>query len=84
MLIGNILIFISLATLFGASDGKTQAAKLVDEVNKHLNNYESKGKMVNGKWSTTGKIEWRNIAKAGNNGDEYYIVDFDKGRYAKY
>ena len=77
MFIGNILIFISLATLFGASDGKTPSAKLVDEVNKHLNNYERK-------WKTTGKIEWKNIAKGGKNGDKYYDVDFVKGRYAKY
>ena len=77
MFIGNILIFISLATLFGASDGKTQAAKLVDEVNKHLNNYEKKLKTT-----TTAKIEWKNIA--GKDGDKYYDVDFVKGRYAKY
>ena len=66
-----------MATLFGASDGKTPSAKLVDEVNKHLNNYERK-------WKTTGKIEWKNIAKGGKNRDKYYDVDFVKGRYAKY
>ena len=76
MFIGNILIFISLATLFGASDGikKTQSARLVDAVNKHINNYEEKLK------KGTGKIEWKNNPKNGI----YYDVDFVKGRYAKY
>ena len=77
MFIGNILIFISLATLLGASDGKpkTQSAKLVDEVNKHLNNLERKR-------STTGSTLWRNIANPKKN--EYFDVDFVEGRYAKY
>ena len=84
MFVGNILIFISLATLFGASDGikKTQAARLVDAVNKHINIYERKRKK--GKKEGTGRIKWENIAKAGPKKDEYYIVDEVKGRYAKY
>ena len=79
MFVGNILIFISLATLFGASDGikKTPSANLVDEVNKHINIYERER-------SKAGRIKWENIAKAGKNGDKYYNVDPVKGRYAKY
>ena len=76
MFIGNILIFTSLAALFGASDGlkKTQSARLVDAVKIHINNYEKKRK------EGTGSIKWENNAKNGI----YYDVDFVKGRYAKY
>jgi hypothetical protein len=71
MFIGNILIFISLATLFGASDGKTPK-QLVDEVNKHLKNLESR---------RSGFTKWDNIKEHGKKKDEYYDVDFGKGRY---
>ena len=76
MFVGNILIFISLATLFGASDGikKTPSENLVIAVNKHLKNYEKKRN------EGTGSIKWENNPKNGI----YYDVDFVKGRYAKY
>ena len=76
MCIGNILIFISLATLFGASDGKPkeQSAKLVDEVNKHLKNLERKRSTG----QRTGFTKWDNIANRKKN--EYFEVDFVKGR----
>ena len=86
MYFGNILTFVSLATLFGASKGN----KVVNEVNKHLENLNAKWpaprdcKRLNKKTMLTrGCTHWPKAGEKPTGTDTPgYDVDFNKGRYA--
>ena len=82
MYFGNILIFVSLATLCGASKGN----KVVNEVKIHLNNLKDNRPKTGPrdcKSQTRGCTYWPGEGeKVKGEKTPGYNVDFEKGRYA--